>query len=418
MNEKEISEIRRRFQPEKSNITFVNGCYVNAQGEIVSQFGQSLNMATLEEAESILSVLKRSLSGTLGKQLNDIVFETSQVVDSDEHRLLMALRDCGLKDEGVTNAFYQRVIESLEMEGPYLILLAHDKYDVPYRLKDGAPNPDGSSEVYSYIVCAVCPMKETKPALRYDLPDSMICNREVDWLVGPPELGFLFPAFDDRSANIYSALYYTKNTNEDHPEFVEGVFRVEPPMPAGLQQETFREILTEALAEECSFDVVQEVQGRLGEMVEEHKASKSPEPLSISKSTLLGVLEATGVAPEKTAVFEEKFEEAFGSGAVNPRNLVNTKEFVVKTPNVTIKTSPECGDLIETRILNGRKYILVQVDGDVEFNGVSVRFDQPESPAVPESPAEPPAVPEEREPEETDSPDGESPAEGSGSEEA
>lgn len=189
-------------------------------------------------------------------------------------------------------------------------------------------------------------------------------------------------------------------------------------MPAGLQQETFREILTEALAEECSFDVVQEVQGRLGEMVEEHKASKSPEPLSISKSTLLGVLEATGVAPEKTAVFEEKFEEAFGSGAVNPRNLVNTKEFVVKTPNVTIKTSPECGDLIETRILNGRKYILVQVDGDVEFNGVSVRFDQPESPAVPESPAEPPAVPEEREPEETDSPDGESPAEGSGSEEA
>lgn len=182
MNEKEISEIRRRFQPEKSNITLVNGCYVNAQGEIVSQFGQSLNMTSQEEAESILSVLKRSLSGTLGKQLNDIVFETSQVVDSDEHRLLMALRDSGLKDEGVANAFYQRVIECLEMEGPYLILLAYDKYDVPYRLKDGAPNPDGSSEVYSYIVCAICPMKETKPALRYDLPDSVICNREADWL--------------------------------------------------------------------------------------------------------------------------------------------------------------------------------------------------------------------------------------------
>ena len=378
MNEKEISEIRRRFQPEKSNITLVNGCYVNAQGEIVSQFGQSLNMTSQEEAESILSVLKRSLSGTLGKQLNDIVFETSQVVDSDEHRLLMALRDSGLKDEGVANAFYQRVIECLEMEGPYLILLAYDKYDVPYRLKDGAPNPDGSSEVYSYIVCAICPMKETKPALRYDLPDSVICNREADWLVGPPEVGFLFPAFDDRTANIYSALYYTKNITEDHPEFVEGLFRVEPPMPAGVQQETFRELLTEALAEECSFDVVQEVQGRLGEMVEEHKASKSPEPLSISKTTLLGVLEATGVAPEKTAAFEEKFEEAFGTGAVNPRNLVNTKEFVVKTPSVTIKAAPECAGLIEPRRINGRQYILVQVDGEVEFNGVTVCFDPPE----------------------------------------
>lgn len=407
MNEKEISEIRRRFQPEKSNITFVNGCYVNGQGEIVSQFGQSLNMASQEEAESILSVLKRSLSGTLGKQLNDIVFETSQVVDSDEHRLLMALRDCGLKDEGIVNAFYQRVIECLALDSPYLILLAHDKYDVPYRLKDGAPNPDGSSEVYSYIVCAVCPMKETKPALRYDLPDSVICNRDVEWLVAPPELGFLFPAFDDRCANIYSALYYTKNITEDHPEFVEGVFRVEPPMPAGVQQETFREILTEALAEECSFDVIQEVQGRLGEMVEEHKASKSPEPLSISKGTLLGVLEATGVAPEKTAVFEERFEEAFGGGAVNPRNLVNTKEFVVKTPSVTIKAAPECAGLIEPRVINGRQYILVQVDGEVEFNGVSVRFDQPEEasplPAQPLAgltPADGPQGPEEAQPDE------------------
>ena len=157
MNEKEVAEIRRRFQPEKSAINSVTGCYVNAQGEVVSRFSQSLASAPQEEVESVLSVLKRSLSGSLGKQLNDIVFETSQVVDSDEHRLLMALRDSGLKDEGIVDAFCQRVIESLDAEGPYLILLAYDKYDVPYRMKDGAPNPDGSSEVYSYCVCAVCP---------------------------------------------------------------------------------------------------------------------------------------------------------------------------------------------------------------------------------------------------------------------
>ncbi len=376
MNEKEVAEIRRRFQPEKSAINSVTGCYVNAQGEVVSRFSQSLASAPQEEVESVLSVLKRSLSGSLGKQLNDIVFETSQVVDSDEHRLLMALRDSGLKDEGIVDAFCQRVIESLDAEGPYLILLAYDKYDVPYRMKDGAPNPDGSSEVYSYFVCAVCPLKETKPALRYDLPESVLCGRDIDWLIAPPELGFLFPAFDDRSANIYSALYYTKKTAENHPEFVEGMFRVEPPMSADLQQETFREVLTEALAEECSFDLVQEVQGRLAEMVEEHKLSKDPEPLSISKHGIRKVLELSGVEEEKAQAFEEKYEEAFGEGALNPRNLVDPKKFVVKTPSVTIQTEPECGDLIETRIIDGRKYILVQVDGDVEFNGVSVRIEE------------------------------------------
>ncbi len=376
MNEKEIAEIRRRFQPQHSNITQVHGCYVNSQGEIISQFGQSLASASEEEAESILSVLKRTLSGTLGKQLNDIVFETRQVADSDEHRMLMALRGSGLKDQEAVQGFYQRVIDSLQMEGPYLILLAHDTYDVPYRLKDGAPNPDGSSEVYAYILCSVCPVKEAKPALRYNVPDSVICSRGPDWLISPPELGFLFPAFDDRSANIYNALYYTRKTAENHPEFIQGVFCTEPPMPADQQQETFREILAGALEEDCSYSLVQEVHGRLTELVEEHKASKNPEPLTVSKHTMRGILEASGVPEEKAQAFEEKYDEAFEGGAVSPKNLINVKECVVRTANATIKVDPDCGDLVETRLINGRKYILVRVEGDVEFNGIQVQFDR------------------------------------------
>lgn len=378
MNEKEIAELRRRFNPERSNITAIHGCYVNGQSEIVSRFGQSLATAAQEEVESILSVLKRSLSGTLGKQLNDIVFDTKQVVDSDEHRLLMALRDSGLQDEGITDAFYQRVIESLTMEGPYLILLAHDRYDVPYRAKDGAPNPDGSSDVFTYVLCSICPVKETKPALRYDIPGSVICSRDVDWLVSPPEVGFLFPAFDDRSTNIYNALYYTRKTDDNHPELVEGLFRVEPPMPADVQQETFREVLAEALEEECSYSVVQEFQERLAGMVEEHKASKNPEPLTVSRGTLGNILEACGVTPEKAEAFGEKYDEAFDGGALSPRNIISTKELVVRTPNVTIKVDPDCGDLVETRLIDGRKYILVRVEGDVELNGLNVQFDSPE----------------------------------------
>jgi len=377
MNEREIAEIRRRFNPDHSSITALHGCYVNSQGEIVSQFGQSLAGTAQEEIESILSLLKRSLSGALGKQLNDIVFDTQQVVDSDEHRLLMALRDSGLRDDGLTDAFYQQVIASLALEGPYLILLAHDKYDIPYRAKDGAPNPDGSCEVYSYILCSICPVKETKPALKYDLPGSVICGRDADWIISPPELGFLFPAFDDRSANIYSALYYTRKTDDNHPEFVEGLFKVEPLMPADLQQETFKEILAESLKEDCSYSVVQELQGRLTELVEEHKARKDPEPLAISKTMLKDMLEACGVDQEKTAAFEEKYDEAFDGGAVSPRNLMDTRELVVSTPSVTIKVDPEYGDLVETRLIDGRKYILVRVEGDVEVNGLNVQFDKP-----------------------------------------
>lgn len=379
MNEKEIAEVRRRFRADKSNITLVHGCYVNEKREIVSQFQQSLASTPQEETENILGVLKRTLSGTLGKNLMDIAFATQQVVDSDEHRLLMALRDSALKDENVVQAFYQRVIENLSLEGTYLILLAYDTYDIPYRSRDGETQQDASSEVYSYILCSICPVKMTKPVLSYAVPDNMFRNRDVDWLVAPPELGFLFPAFDDRSTNIYSALYYSRNIAENHPEFVETVFRTDVPMPAAEQKETFHSILAETLADECRFDVVQNVHGQLCEMVEEHKASKVPEPLVISKRTVKNVLESCGVAEDKVEAFEEKYDEQFGADReLSPRNLVDEKQFQVCTPDVTIRVNPERSDLVETRIIDGHRYILIRAEAGVEVNGVNIRIPNPE----------------------------------------
>ena len=122
MNEKEVAELRRRFKPEKSNITHIRGCYVNEQRQIISQFNQSLGMMTQEESEKFLGILKRTLSGGLGKNLLELTFSNQQVIDSEEHKLLMALRDSSLKDEEAVEAFFQKAIQSVDLEGNYLIL--------------------------------------------------------------------------------------------------------------------------------------------------------------------------------------------------------------------------------------------------------------------------------------------------------
>ena len=96
MNQKEINELRRRFRPEKSTISRVYGCYVNSSKEIVSDLDESLGMMPQEESEKYLSLLKKGLSGSLGKNLIDIVFSTQQVADSEGHRLLTTLRDSQL----------------------------------------------------------------------------------------------------------------------------------------------------------------------------------------------------------------------------------------------------------------------------------------------------------------------------------
>ena len=375
MNEKEVAELRRRFRPDRSGVSHVRGCYVNENREIVSQFDQPLGVMTQEENEKLLALLKRTLSGTLGKNLLDISFATQQVVRGLEHKRLMDLRSSELKDEEAVEALFQAIIQSVNLEGNYMILLAHDAYDVPYRGKDGEEQEDASSEVFSYLLCSICPVKLTKPALSYYVQEGEFHTRTADWVVAPPALGFLFPAFDDRSANIYDALYYTKDIQDMQEALIGAVFGTDAPMPAAQQKESFQSVLGETLEEDCCLQVVQAVHDQLCGLMEDHKASRDPEPLVIGKGEVRQALAANGVTQEHIQAFEKGYDEAFGADArLSPRNLVDPKKIQVTTADVTIQVSPDRSDLIQTRVLNGVKYILVRVEEGVEVNGVPVQI--------------------------------------------
>ena len=375
MNEKEIAELRRRFRQDKSSITHVRGCYVNENREIISEFDQSLTLSRQEDAEKILAVLRKTLSGAVGRNLLDIEFDTRQVVEGDEHRLLMALRDSRLADQQAVHALFRRVIASLDLAGNYLILLAYDAYDVPYRSKDGQRQDDASDQVFTYILCAVCPVKLTKDALSYYIQENQFRSVEADWVVAAPEVGFLFPAFDDRATNLYNALYYTRDISQSHPDFVDALFKSQVPMPAAVQKETFQSILGDTLEEECRYEVVQAVHDELCGMIAAHKESKEEDPLVISKVTVKQVLHECGVSPDHVERFEEQYDRQFGPEAdLPPRNIVDEKQLEVKTPDVTIKVSPERSDLVETRVIDGRRYILIRAEEGVEVNGVQIHI--------------------------------------------
>lgn len=373
MNSKEIAEIRRRFRPEKHNMGAVRGCYVNEKGEIVAEFNQALPLMPEDEAEKFLSILKRTLSGTLDKNLIDIEFTTQQVVEGEQHRMLMALRDSALKDDELVQEFFRRVIQTVAMEDGYVILLVRDTYDVPYRSKDGERMEDASSEVFSYIVCSICPVKLTKPALSYYVHYNEFHSKEADWIVAPPELGFMFPSFDDRGTNLYNALYYTRDTTRLQQEFIDAVFAAMVPLPAAEQKEAFTNVLSEALAQDCDFETVQAVQDSLKEMIELHKESKEPENLSLDKGRFKQVLQANGVAEEAIEAFDTGYDAAFGPETrLSPKNIVETGKVEVTTSGVKIQVSPEYSGLVETQTINGAKYILIRAEEGVELNGVPV----------------------------------------------
>ena len=373
MNQKELGELRRRFKPEKSAVGRVYGCYVNSNKEVISYLDESLGLMPLEEAEKYLGLLKKSLSGTPGRNLIDIVFTTEQVMDSDEHRLLSALRDSELKDGEVRSEFYGKIMESLELgDSNYLILLAFDAYDVPFRGGDGERQDDAGDGVFRYILCAICPVKEGKPELGYFPGENEFHNCTAGQVVSAPEAGFLFPAFDNRAANLYNALYYVRKPDELHPELIEALFRAETPMSAGQQREAFEEALAESLEESCSLEVVQAVHGRLRERIEEHRESKDPEPLAITAREVESILADCGVDGERVDAFGRACGERFGGGAMDPANLIDSKKFEVRTGEVTISVDPEYSYLVETRVIDGKTYLLIPAGSGVELNGMAV----------------------------------------------
>lgn len=373
MNEKEIGEIRRRFKADRNNIGHIRGCYVNEKHEIISLFDESLKLMGAEDAERYLTIFRRTLSGAVGKNMVDISFSTAQVADSEEHRLLMTLKNSALKDEDAVQALFAKIMQSLDLEGQYLILLAADTYDVPFKDANGEQMEDNSAEMYSYMLCSICPVKQTKPALSYSFKENEFRSKASDWVVSAPELGFLFPAFDDRATNLYDAMYYTRDLKENHPEFVQTIFCTEVPMPAAEQKQTFQSVLANSLGDDCSYDVVQMLHERLSEKIELHKENKETEPLTVSRREMRELLSDCGVKDEHLKDFENRFDYEFGDEAeVNPKNLVDAKKFELRTPDIIIKVAPERADLIQTRILGGMKYIVIDATEGVEVNGVNI----------------------------------------------
>lgn len=375
MIERELREIKRRFRPERSNIPRIVGCLVNSNKQIVSRINQPMAVGESIVSEMLLNVMKKTLSGSLGTNLTDVRFSTKQVSDSPEHHLLMRLRESELKDAEALDAFYAKVTESVSFEGNYAILLAGDVYDVMTKSSDGEGMD--STEVFSYIVCAVCPVSDTPEALSFKEADSLFHSDYVSSKLASPELGFMFPAFDDRRTNIYGALYYTRSISEKYPAFSEAIFGNTAPMPPKMQKTAFSELLTEALSEECTLDLVSSVQGQIAEMIQAHKDSHDPEPLVLTKSTVKTVLEGCGVGEERIEQVGKAIDESFGINAeLTPKNVVSVNKFELKMPEVSVKVNPEHRNLITTQTIGDAKYVMIRVSGPVEINGITISIDE------------------------------------------
>lgn len=373
MNKKEIAEIKKQFTQERCAITRICGCYVDGEKNKKTELKEAFLFLPEEEMFKYFAIFRKALSGTVGKNLLTMEFPLASEEAGGTQDFLMQLRASSLKDENLLEEFYDKIIENYYSVENYLILLIHAVYDIPGKSSDGEEMFDASDEVYDHILCCICPVTLSKPGLSYDEESNAFHTRICDRVVNMPDIGFLFPAFHDRSTDVHSLLYYAAKPEELRMEFVEPVLGCNLPLSAGDQKETFQTIVEETLGDACDYEVVKNIHEKLNEMIEEKK--DEPDPVVLDRAEVKRLLEYSGVEEEKLSSFEEKYEEAAGTDTCFvASNVANTRQFEIKTPDVVVKVSPDRMDLVETKVINGRKCLVISLDNSVEVNGITVRM--------------------------------------------
>lgn len=372
MNKKEVLEIRKQFTPANCAITRIAGCYVDYEKNKKMESKSAFLSLPEEEAFKYFDIFKKTLSGTMGKNMLNMEFPIDQEMPGGTQEFLMKLKASKLEDDMLLEEFYDKVIATYEYAENYYIILIHAMYDVPGRSSDNMEMFDASDEVYEYLVCSICPVSLSKAGLSYNAESNCIQDRIRDWVVDMPDKGFLFPAFNDRSTDIHGVLYYTKKSEDLQPELIEQLLGARMPMSANTQKETFQMLIEDTLGEDGDYETIRNIHDTLNDMIEEHK--EEPEPLQLDKTDVRKVFEKSGVSSEKMECFDQNYEETAGEKtSLLATNITETKKFQIETPDIVIKVNPERADLIETRVIDGRQCLVIAVDDHIEVNGVNVR---------------------------------------------
>ncbi len=370
----EILEIRKQFKHENCSITKVSGCYVDGEKTIKTKFTESFLCLPEEETFKYFEIFQKTLSGIIGKNLINMDFPTETEFNEGTQEFLLKLRDSELKDETLLDEFYEKVIRMYDYTGNYLILMVYAAYDIPGRTNDKKLLEDASEEVYRYILCSLCPVKLSKPGLSYNEEMNQIQKRIQDWVVAMPDNGFLFPAFNDRSTDIHSILYYAKDSEELHEDFVHQLLGCRVPMSAGGQKETFQTLIKETLGQECDYEIVRNIHDKISDILEEHKLKEIAEPLMLDKTEVKSLFVESGVEEEQLSEFDRNYDKMAGENvALQAANVINTRVFEVKTPDVVIKVNPERTELVQTKLVEGRRCIVIEITDQVEVNGIAVK---------------------------------------------
>lgn len=372
MDKKGIQEIKKCFKKEDCRIDRIRSCFISEEGEVLSRFSDSFFSLEDEEMHKYCALFKQSLSGKFGRELYTLEFPLSEEETGGKQDSLYRLNESELKEAGLCENFFQKIRESYPVPGKKLLILAHGVYDVPQKGTDGITMEDASDTVYSFTLFLLCPVSLLKEGLCFDKETDSFIARSEDFVVQKPEISFLYPAFHERSSDIHALLYRTKKREEGLDTLTEELFGIPLPYGEKEQKGQFSALVQEVLKENCNFENVRTLQEELQELKEQGREEEKEQTLS--KSQLKQLLENAGATEEGLANFSALYDESLGehNSSFYTENLVNSS-LHLKSENLQLKIKNEVSAILESKIIDGKEYLLIPVSDNIEVNGIPIR---------------------------------------------
>jgi hypothetical protein len=354
MKKKDILELKKRLKKDRCTFTKMCGCYINGEKEIILRFRETFLNLEEDDYFKFMEIAKKVLSGTVGNNILELNFPLNEDLTNERQISLLQLKGSQLKDDALLDDFYRAVIDNYDYTGNLLILLFHDAYDVIAKATDNS-KLDESEEVFEYVLCAICPVSLLDPGLRYFEEENRIKSRTRDWVVEAPTNGFVFPAFIDRSSDVNTVMYYTRNPKDTHPELMENALGCKPKQTTAIQKETFQSVIKDTFGadEEKAEKVFLEIQDNLSTMIEEHNSvygDTDSEPIALTKNDVQELLIESGVPEEVTAKIEKSYEDSFGEDLPLAENLIDQKAMKANAQKRREEDLKRQVEILETRL--------------------------------------------------------------------
>ena len=203
INREDMLELTRRMTLKRNCFSRIAGAYLDGDGYVDGTFNTHFQKLSAPEREANLAIAKAIPFSETNVNLKEYRFAPENEKAGSTWQLLMALRECELKNDALLDVFYEVIGERYRTVGDYAVYFFYGSYDVPIKASDKESLWE-SEEVYKFLICAICPL-------------------HGDYEPGEPECGFLFPAFKDRSTDIHGIEVFDADALHPHGELVERI---------------------------------------------------------------------------------------------------------------------------------------------------------------------------------------------------